>query len=172
MPANSRWDLIRGFKGLIITDLYTRKAGEGRRHIETKSLATDRRTDVRFLARTRRFLFATASRRFCGSVAPYSINSGICFSGFTAHGMWSPLLNSCNVEMYNTCTYTSIPPYSFMFWRLITQFQNRVHKISNIYGLMVAMCTVRFNSQSLYGLATECICVFCVDMRTNSALGD
>ena len=37
---------------------------------------------------------------------------------------------------------------------------------------MVAICTIRFTSQTFYGLVTECLYVFCKDIRTNSALGD
>jgi hypothetical protein len=37
---------------------------------------------------------------------------------------------------------------------------------------MVAICTTSFTSQTFYGLATECIYVFCEAIRTNSALGD
>jgi len=35
---------------------------------------------------------------------------------------------------------------------------------------MVAIFTIRFNSQNFYGLAKECIYVFCEDIRTNRAL--
>ena len=33
---------------------------------------------------------------------------------------------------------------------------------------LVTICTARFNNQQFYVLPTQCICVFCVDLRTNS----
>ena len=34
--------------------------------------------------------------------------------------------------------------------------------------IMVTICTTRFNIQQFYVLPTQCIYVFCVDLRTNS----
>jgi hypothetical protein len=36
------------------------------------------------------------------------------------------------------------------------------------YGLMITLRTARCNTESLYVLPTQCICVFCVDLRTNN----
>jgi hypothetical protein len=33
---------------------------------------------------------------------------------------------------------------------------------------VVTVCTARFNIQQFYVLPTQCICVFCVDLRTYS----
>jgi hypothetical protein len=33
---------------------------------------------------------------------------------------------------------------------------------------MVTMCTARFNTHQFYVLSTQCIYVFCVDLKTNS----
>lgn len=74
---------------LIITDSYTKEAGEGSLDIsvciKTKSLTADRGTVVRFPARTKLF---SSLQRPDGSeaVAPYLINSATFFSGITAPG--------------------------------------------------------------------------------------
>ena len=39
---------------------------------------------------------------------------------------------------------------------------------STLYSLVVTIYTARFNIQQLYVLPTQCIYVFCVDLRTNS----
>jgi len=36
------------------------------------------------------------------------------------------------------------------------------------YSPVVTMCTARLNIQQFYVLPTQCIYVFCVDLRTNS----
>ena len=33
---------------------------------------------------------------------------------------------------------------------------------------VVTICITSFNIQQFYVLSTQCICVFCVDLRTNS----
>ena len=38
----------------------------------------------------------------------------------------------------------------------------------NIFSLVVTLCTTIFNIYKLYVLPTQCICVFYVDLRTNS----
>jgi len=40
--------------------------------------------------------------------------------------------------------------------------------ILTLYSPVVAICTTRFNSQQFHVLRTQCIYVFCVDLRTNS----
>ena len=35
---------------------------------------------------------------------------------------------------------------------------------------MVVICAITFNTQTFYSLATECVYVFCMDIRKNSAL--
>ena len=37
-----------------------------------------------------------------------------------------------------------------------------------VYSPVVTICTARFNIRKLYSLPTQCIYVFCVDLRTNS----
>jgi hypothetical protein len=36
-----------------------------------------------------------------------------------------------------------------------------------MYRREVAICTAKFNVQKLYVLPTQCICVFCIDLRTD-----
>ena len=43
-----------------------------------------------------------------------------------------------------------------------------VYLFSTLQGLVVTICTTRFYIQQLHVLPTQCICVFCVDLRTNS----
>jgi hypothetical protein len=38
----------------------------------------------------------------------------------------------------------------------------------NVLNLVVNICTAMFNIQQFYVLPTQCIYVFCVDLRTNS----
>jgi len=37
-----------------------------------------------------------------------------------------------------------------------------------MYRTVVTVCTTSFNIHQFYGLPTQCIYVFCVDLRTNS----
>jgi hypothetical protein len=43
-----------------------------------------------------------------------------------------------------------------------------VQKGSALTSVLFALCTDTFNVQQLYVLPTQCIYVFCVDLRTNS----
>ena len=43
-----------------------------------------------------------------------------------------------------------------------------VEKLVQVYDTVVTIRTKSFNIQQLYVLPTQCICVFCVDLRTNS----
>jgi hypothetical protein len=42
------------------------------------------------------------------------------------------------------------------------------HSVSYIYSPVVTVRTARFNIQQFYVLPTQCVYVFCVDLRTNS----
>ena len=42
------------------------------------------------------------------------------------------------------------------------------HSGHHMYRTVVTVCTARFNIFKFYVLPTQCICVFCVDLRTNS----
>jgi hypothetical protein len=67
-------------------------------------------------------------------------------------------------------------------WNLLYSFTSSVQKIytwhllvnrlkpcrSYMYRTVVTICTTRFNFYKFYVLPTQCICVFCVDLRTNS----
>jgi len=44
----------------------------------------------------------------------------------------------------------------------------KTQSILNIYNPVVTICTTSFNIQQFYVLPTQCIYVFCVDLRTNS----
>ena len=38
----------------------------------------------------------------------------------------------------------------------------------NFQSAVVTFCINKFNTQQFYVLPTQCICVFCLDLRTNS----
>ena len=49
---------------------------------------------------------------------------------------------------------------------LLTAATEPIHLIRS--SPVVTICTNQFNSQQFYVLPTQCVCVFCVDLRTNS----
>jgi hypothetical protein len=43
-----------------------------------------------------------------------------------------------------------------------------VESVFNVYSPVVTVRTARFNNKQFYVLPTQCVYVFCVDLRTNS----
>jgi hypothetical protein len=43
-----------------------------------------------------------------------------------------------------------------------------VTETERVYCAVRTLCTTRFNIQQFYVLSTQCVYVFCVDLRTNS----
>jgi hypothetical protein len=52
--------------------------------------------------------------------------------------------------------------------RPVAHFSVHVIKPLTLQSPLVTLCTARFNIQQFYVLSTQCIYVFCVDLRTNS----
>jgi hypothetical protein len=42
------------------------------------------------------------------------------------------------------------------------------HLCSAVYSTVVTLCTARFNVHKFYVLPTQCVYVFCMDLRTNN----
>ena len=60
------------------------------------------------------------------------------------------------VRWVNTWSYTTAPHHVCVAWYLTVEIP------------VATVCTTRFNTQKFYVLPTQCIYVFCVDLRTNS----
>jgi hypothetical protein len=79
------------------------------------------------------------------------------------------------------CLYESQNNEYFSIHNSVTGFYNRekvcflggtkciyVQRKLTLYSPVVTLCTTRFNIQKFYVLPTQCIYVFCTDLRTNS----
>jgi hypothetical protein len=76
------------------------------------------------------------------------------------------------VQVCTGCKPTATPLSSRLQMKVTRQGHKDQHKPSTaaetVCSPAVTLCTARFNIRQFYVLPTQCVYVFCVDLRTNS----